>query len=71
MSARSEFSNPSPNVWKRSKGGYTVTLSQDGDRARAVVTNAQGDEVDATTLAGLSAFNEASWMLDTAIEAGE
>lgn len=71
MSARDQFSNPSPNVWELSKDGYTVTLTQDGDRARATVTNAQGDEVDSTTLAGLSAFNEARWMLDSAIEAGE
>lgn len=65
------FSNPSPNVWELSKEGYTVTVTVDGDRARSVVRNSKGDEVDSTTFAGRSAFNEACWMLDSAIEAGE
>jgi hypothetical protein len=58
-------------VWELSKEGYTVTVTADGDRVRAVVRNGQGDEVDSTTFAGRSAFDEARWMLDSAVEAGE
>lgn len=66
-----EFRNTSHGVWVLSKGGYTVSLTVDGDRARVAVTNPRGEEVDATTLAGRGAFREARWMLDTAIDSNE
>lgn len=66
-----EFRNTSHGVWVLSKDGYTASLTVDGDRARVVVTNARGEEVDSTTFAGRGAFHEARWMLDTAIDSQE